>query len=330
MVFNSNLWEKVQMKAICKLALLCMAVVGMTFSAHYADAAAHDGKKKIVFVAGKRSHGYGQHEHFAGCTMLAKWLNESGLPIEAVVVKDGYPEDTSVFDGADAVVVYADGGGGHPFRPHMDEVDAMAKKGVGIAALHYGVEILKGDDGDKLKEWIGGYFETDYSVNPHWLAKFDDLPDHEIANGVKPFEMQDEWYFNMRFIKGMKGVLPILSDVPPATTMERPDGAHSGNPTVREMVKNKVPQHLAWGVEREDGGRGFGFTGGHFHIGWAHPDFRKVVLNALVWTAGLDVPEDGVPSKAPTVEEMMENQDYPTPDNFDKDRYYKSVGEWNQ
>lgn len=318
------------MKSLMKLTLIMMAVVCMTVPAHMADAAAHGAKKKIVFVAGKKSHGYGSHEHFAGCTLLANWLNESGLPVHAVVVKDGYPEDTSVFDGAAAVIVYSDGGNGHPYRPHLEEIDALAKKGVGLGAIHYGVEIPKGKDGDYFLQWMGGYFETHYSVNPHWMGKFNELPDHEIANGVKPFEMQDEWYYNMRFIKGMKGVLPVLTAVPPLSTLERPDGPHSGNPTVREMTKNKTPQHLAWGVEREDGGRGFGITGGHFHINWAHPDFRKVVLNMAVWIAGLEVPENGVPSKAPTIEDMMANQDYPTPENFDKDRFYKLVGEWNQ
>ena len=43
-------------------------------------------------------------------------------------------------------------------------------------------------------------------------------------------------------------------------------------------------------MERPDGGRGFGFTGGHFHRNWGDPNFRKLVLNAILWTAGLDVP----------------------------------------
>lgn len=318
------------MKTFFKIGLLMLAVCSMTLTAPYVESASHGGKKKIVFVAGKRSHGYGQHEHFAGCTLLAKWLNESGLPVEAVVVKDGYPEDPGIFDGVAAIVVYADGGDGHPFRPHMKEIGELMKKGVGLTALHYGVEIPKGEDGNLLKQWIGGYFETDYSVNPHWIADFKELPKHAIANGVKPFQINDEWYYNMRFIEGMKGVLPILTSVPPISTLERKDGPHEGNPDVREKTTKGLPTHVAWGVEREDGGRGFGFTGGHFHIGWAHPDFRKIVLNAIVWTAGLEVPENGVPSKAPTVDDLKANQDYPEPGNFNSEEFYKWVGEWNK
>ena len=54
---------------------------------------------------------------------------------------------------------------------------------------------------------------------------------------------------------------------------------------------------MAWARQRPDGGRGFGFTGGHDHWNWGDDDFRKLVLNAIVWTAKLDVPAEGVPSK---------------------------------
>ena len=53
---------------------------------------------------------------------------------------------------------------------------------------------------------------------------------------------------------------------------------------------------LAWAYERPTGGRGFGYTGAHFHKNWGNDDFRRLMLNALVWTAGLDVPSAGVAS----------------------------------
>ncbi len=81
----------------------------------------------------------------------------------------------------------------------------------------------------------------------HWDVKFDNLPKHPITSGVKPFQTRDEWYFHMRFPEGMKGVTPILSAVPPASTMDRPDGAHSDNPTVRKEVARGDLQHVAWG-----------------------------------------------------------------------------------
>src|SRR5688572_11275960 len=92
------------------LVLSALLLAAPTFAA--------DAKKKVVFVAGKKSHGFGSHDHKAGCHLLAKRLNGSGLPIEAVVVENGWPSDNSVFEGAAAIVVYADGGKGHPANPH--------------------------------------------------------------------------------------------------------------------------------------------------------------------------------------------------------------------
>ena len=66
---------------------------------------------------------------------------------------------------------------------------------------------------------------------------------------------------------------------------------------------------MMWGVERAGGGRGFGFTGGHFHVNWAHDDFRKVVLNALLWLTKVDVPAGGFDSAKVTDEELLENLD---------------------
>ena len=185
------------------------------------------------------------------------------------------------------------------------------KDGCGLACLHYGVETPKGKSGDKFLEWIGGYFEGNWSVNPHWEADFKELPKHAITRGVKPFKIRDEWYFHMRFQKDMKGVTPILSAYPPKNTMSRGDGHHSGNPHVRKAVENGEIQHVAWAYERPNGGRGFGFTGGHFHRNWGHDDFRKVVLNAITWCAKAEVPEGGVPSDKMTDADLDENQDYP-------------------
>jgi type 1 glutamine amidotransferase len=270
--------------------------------------AAAQEKKKIVFVAGGPSHGYGDHEHLGGCMLLAKALNESGLPVEAVVTQDnGWPKDPKVFEGAAAIVMYSDGGGGHMVNKRLAQVDELTKKGAGVGAIHYAVETVKGEPGDRFLAWMGGYFETHWSVNPWWVAKFDKLPEHPVCRGVKPFETRDEWYYHMRFREGMKGVTPILTAVPPDSTRKGGDGPHSGNPAVRAELGKNTPEHVMWVSENEGGGRGFGFTGGHVHWNWKNDDQRKLMLNAILWIAKIEVPADGAPSKTPTQEEMEAN-----------------------
>ena len=58
-------------------------------------------------------------------------------------------------------------------------------------------------------------------------------------------------------------------------------------------------QNVAWAVERKDGGRGFGFTGGHYFANWSDENFRRLILNAIVWTARAEVPAGGVDSARP-------------------------------
>ena len=81
-------------------------------------------------------------------------------------------------------------------------------------------------------------------------------------------------------------------------TMDRKDGPHSNNPHVRKAMEAGEIQHIGWAYERPDGkGRGFGTTGGHYHFTWNSDDWRTLILNAIAWTAGVEIPADGVPSK---------------------------------
>jgi len=270
--------------------------------------------KKIVFIAGTPSHGYGQHEHYAGSVLLAKYLRKA-LNYDCHVIRNGYPEDQTVLEDADAIVIFCTGGKSHMLNSRLREFEALMKQGIGLACIHYAVEIPPGESGNALLSWIGGYFETHWSVNPHWVAHFESFSQHPICRGLETFKIDDEWYFHMRFQDNMQGVTPILSAHPPTNTMTRPDGPHSGNPHVRAALKRQELQHVAWAYEREEGGRGFGFTGAHYHWSWGNDNFRKVVLNAIVWLAHDEVPANGVSSSAPTQDQLEANQDDPKPKN---------------
>jgi type 1 glutamine amidotransferase len=284
------------------------------------------GPKKVLFLAGRPSHDYGSHEHYAGCLVLAKNLEAAMPDFDAEVIRYEWPPDPQAFEGVSAVVMYCDGGSSHPVIPNLRQIDALADRGVGIVCIHYGVEVPKGDPGDHFLKWIGGYFEAHWSVNPHWKAEFKQLPDHPITRGVQPFSVQDEWYYHMRFRSEMKGVTPILTAIPPASTLERPDGPHSGNPHVRAEAGK--PQHVAWAAEREEnGGRGFGFTGGHFHWNWGLPNVRRLMLNAIVWTAHGEVPQQGVGAVEPlTVVDLQADQDESPPREFDAQSISRDFG----
>ncbi|MEM9281771.1 MAG: ThuA domain-containing protein [Verrucomicrobiota bacterium] len=264
---------------------------------------------RILFLAGARSHGSGAHEFNAGCHLLAKALNEqSGLDVEATVI-NGWPDDESIFDGVAATIIYSDAT--RVVEHGWETTDQLVKSGMGIMFMHYAVH-PSAEMGEKyFRPWIGGAFETGFSVNPHWVADLKTLPDHPVSHGVDgPITAFDEFYYNMRFHKSREQVLDLVTAVPTKERLKR-----IINLWTQEGYEGiDKPQTLMWGIERPDGGRGIGFTGGHYHHNWGIDGVRQIVLNAIVWVAGMEVPEDGVSNLPVSEEQLNENLDvYDTP-----------------
>ena len=137
---------------------------------------------------------------------------------------------------------------------------------------------------------MGGAYETDFSTNPMWNAEVVAVAPHEITRGTTPFAIFDEWYFNIRFADPATGITPVLQATPPdSVRFTAAAAAHPGR-----------AETLAWAYDRADGGRSFGFTGGHFHDNWHDsvdapnaPMQRRLVVNGILWTAHVAVPEAG-------------------------------------
>ena len=275
------------------------------------------GPGKIVFVPGGRSHGYGMHEHRAGLLLLERSLKQQWPQLHTVVTaQDAWP-DASVLVDADALVMACEGSR-HVALPHLAQVDDLAERGLGIALIHYATEPPAGPAAEAVRRWIGGNHEKGRSINPDWAPEFLEFPDHPAARGLKPFSVYDEWYFNMRFVPGRKGITPILAARPPLSALLRKQGPSSNNPSVTESVLRGDRHVVAWAYERPGGGRGFGFTGAHHHHNYRDDPFRKAVLNGIAWTAGLAIPRGGVASSTPTWEEIALNQDYEKPPHWER------------
>ncbi len=244
---------------------------------------------KIVLIAGKPSHGPGSHEFNAGTWLLAKCLRQT-KGVEPMVVKGGWSADESVFERAKSLVFYADGRAGHPMiqANRLDLIEKLMRKGVGLVCIHYAVDFPK-EYGDVILKCLGGYYEHPYSTNP--INDVEVRPaalSHPIARGWKAYKARDEWYYRIRFLPDDERVTPILGAMLPKEALSR--------------------QTIAWATQREDGGRAFGFTGGHFHKNWGILDFRRMVVNAILWTAKVEVPPNGAPCTL-SPKDLSENLD---------------------
>lgn len=292
---------------LCCIAGVLLLAIGGSAPCRQANA---DDPARIVLVAGKPSHPPRMHEFNAGVQLMAKCLRAYDAKLDVVVSLNGWPKDESVFQGADAVIFYMDGGGGHEVVQEngrrMQLVDRLASEGVGIGCMHFAVEIVPDQAGKEFKRWIGGHYEHMFSCNPIWEPEFSELPEHPITRGVAPFKIKDEWYFNMRFVDEVAGnadtkttsghFTPILVASPSDDVRDGPYVYPQGPYPHIESNRGRA-EAMMWALERPNGGRGFGFTGGHFHDNWGNDDFRKTVLNACLWLAHVDVPETGVVSQ---------------------------------
>jgi type 1 glutamine amidotransferase len=292
------------MNRILTLALTLAAAISSTALCKSAD-----GKSKLVLVAGKPSHPPRMHEFNAGVQLLAKCLAKGAPALRVETVLNGWPQDDKLFADADAIVFYMDGGPGHELvkgdGARLAMAEEWAKRGVGIGCMHYGVEVEADKAGAQFKRWIGGHYEKDFSCNPIWEPSFTKFPEHPITRGVQPFQIKDEWYFNIRFADGFhadgpkkEGAVaftPILVAAPSDAVRNGPYVWPAG-PYPHIQSASGRNEAMMWAIERADGGRGFGFTGGHFHDNWVNDQFRKTILNALVWLTKTDVPTSGIES----------------------------------
>ncbi len=261
-----------------------------------------DRPRKVVLIAGPldRSHPPGTHEYEKSVRLLAHCLDHApnlhGVRTE--VHLGGWPDDPRTLDDADSIVLVASGSDrreeDHPLLvgDRLSVVERQMKRGCGLVLIHWATFAPKDKLGGKLLEWVGGYFDYETGPLPRgWYSKIQTAttkarpgsPGHPLCAGLTPFELREEYYYRIRFRDGDARRVPVLVTPIPG---ERDD------------------QVVAWAVERAGGGRGFGFTGGHFFDNWKVENFRRMVLNAIVWTAGAEVPAGGVRSRLPTEEEL--------------------------
>ena len=234
--------------------------------------AAAEGKVKVLLIGKGRDHHFGEHEYLADCELLARSLRQTA-GVEAVV-SDGWPRDPAVLKGVKAIVLNTQFGGNVLFDPlHRRQAEALLKEGVGLTAIHWGTGAATGEVGEKWLRALGGWFNhpafSRYLVRTSTIRRAD--PAHPVCRGWKDYALKEEFYIDLKFLPDSKTVMTA-----------RVDG-------------KDYP--VGWVYERPGpkGGRSFGFVGGHFHANFGERPFRQALVNGILWTAHVAVPEGGAP-----------------------------------
>ena len=231
---------------------------------------AREATKQILLVATRPDHVFGTHMYTQVCEILAACLNN--LPnIEALVCPDlDWPADERLLDEADAIVYYSRPAGDILLASdHREKYEQLLKRGVGFVAIHWATAVNE-ELGPDYEAVLGGWFNFAFSglrVDRKLLQQL--VPGHPVLRGWDSYDHRDEFYLNVHF-----------------------------HPDVQPLVGVRVDGHdqtVAWAHHRTDGGRSFGTTLGHFHDNYTLPEFRRLIVNGILWTAGVDVPEAGAP-----------------------------------
>lgn len=224
---------------------------------------------KILLIGKDRDHAFSQHEYMSDCAILAKCLRQTkGVEAE---VSNGWPRDPEKLKGINAIVFNTRMGGSVMFAPLAKaEAEKLLKAGVGLSAIHWGTGAEK-NEGEAWLNAMGGWFHGDlfskYGVRTTRLMQSD--PKHPICRGWKEYDLREEYYYKLKFLPEARPILKANVD------------------------KEDYP--VAWVYDRPDGGRSFGFVGGHFHDNFAKEEFRRAIVNGILWTARVEVPADGAP-----------------------------------
>jgi hypothetical protein len=240
---------------------------------------------RIVLVSGRMKHAdrVGHHDYLAGCALLASLLRRTpGVGVTGV--REGWPDDEGIFDAARSLVFYTRGGGRQEFlgaAQRVRRLQELVARGVGLVMIHQAVSYPP-EWADRALEWLGGAHLAGRSGRGHWWTRHRTFPEHPATRGVEPWTIRDGWLNEIEFADGGRGITPLVWS----------GRRHRGS---REGGASDV---VGWAFERPGGGRSFCFSGLDAHSAWSRPGLRRLLVNGILWSAGLEVPAEGAECSA--------------------------------
>ena len=161
------------------------------------------------------------------------------------------------------------------------------RRGCGLMQFHWST-FAPSRYHDQITDWAGGYFDYEKGDGAQSLV-LGHTDVHRAGHARRARTPHPAGASNPFTLSG--GVL--LPDALPAGRCPR-HAARPHPPAKRNAGLSGRVGHAA----QRTAGAGSAFTGGHFYKNWWLPDYRQLILNAIVWTAGMDVPAGGVESRS--------------------------------
>ena len=230
-----------------------------------------DRRRRVVLVyQAPDGHPVATHEYEAGIRLIGQMLKrDRRLSVAIVSGDEPWDDGPQLLDRADVVFLFVSQGGRwiQADARRLAAFQAFAKRGGGLVCLHWGMGTREADDIQAFVDLFGGchggpdrkYKVVETQCVPHAT--------HPIMAGIEPFQIKDEFYYRLK----------LASD-----------------PKLTSLLKARIEgqsETVAWAWQRPDDGRSFGFSGLHFHKNWSSQDYRRMVVQGVLWTARLPIPK---------------------------------------
>jgi hypothetical protein len=277
--------------------------------------------KIIYFMAGAKDHAWpSRHETEKDLLVLQRCLdsvsNIRGVKIVTRFIYKRTAVDIDDMKDAAAIVIessaeYSSKERTHPLFPpnenkktydkdvlnYLDQVDSLHKAGMGIVVLHWAVAAENHKALNLYTNWFGGGYVPGFSQNPLGMWTITPVKagkKHPVLRGVGAWKYKDELFSKFMVVPGDPRRTDLLMGEAPKTNM---------GPV--------APRLVTWAYE--DGkARALMYGGMDYHSALLQENYRRFLLNAIVWAAGIEVPKGGVKSEAKGLQLVASR-----PDQFD-------------
>lgn len=249
--------------SVLATAMLCLAAAAPAVPADPAS-----GKGRVLLIGKQPDHPYASHMYLHTCRLLSECLKLNGVESS---VSDGWPKDPAALQDVKSIVVYTspaaelllDG-------PQRDEVVRTLDAGVGLVTIHWASSVNKQEFdrlGERWLSYLGGTWISNVGLSGGKSELKQLVPQHPICRGWSNYEINDEYYLNPTITERAQPLLQVTTQG-------------------KELI-------VGWCCERAADGRSYATTLGHPYRNFELEAFRRAIVNAILWTAHLEVPEAG-------------------------------------
>ncbi len=232
-------------------------------------------KRLLLLAQSPDSHPKTTHEYLEGNRVIARLLQGHQSIQTIVVLADSpWPDGPELLENADGVLLFLTEGAKwiSADDKRLAAFQRLAQRGGGLTCLHWGMGTRDTVPVTNFVSLFGGchggpdrkYKVTDFQVSVSSSS-------HPTTSGILPFEIHDEFYYDLKWPASRVGLTPLL-----------------------HVRLDDVDFPVAWAWERPDTGRSFGFTGLHFHENWRRLEYRRLVAQGILWTLHEPIPAAGL------------------------------------